>query len=200
MDDETARRMDRLLARGKLSGPESDAILERVLDTLDREERGKVRAMPRRYWAGAALAAAAAVLIGINLPRDPGRVHTPESGDLPGLRVSCEGGELSACPVSGKLVFEVTGKKASGFLSAYAEPIGHEGERVFYYSKEDGSVEVPGESAVRPIGLTKAGRYRVHAVIAERPLTREEVLQQAPARAGGAAIRARLQIEIVVPE
>lgn len=197
MDDETARRMDRLLARGKLSGPEADAILERILETLDREKKpSKLRALP--YWAGAALAAAAAVLLFINVPHDPGGEMITESGDLSGLRVSCEDGELTACPGSAKLVFEVTGKKASGFLSAYAEPIGHEGERVFYYSKEDGSAKLQGDSAVRPRRLTKPGRYRVHAMIAERPLTREELVRAASGLDGARDLRVKAQIEIVV--
>ena len=50
------------------------------------------------------------------------------------------------------------------------------------------------------IGVTKVGRYRVRAVTAERPLTREELLQPVSARAGDAGIRARLQVEIVVAE
>jgi hypothetical protein len=143
-------------------------------------------------------------MLGVIVPRDPGGAVSvninEEGGDMPQspLRVSCEGGELAACPVSGKLVFEVTGKEASGFVSAYAEPIGHEGERVFYGSKEDGSVELPGGRAVRAIGLTKAGRYRVHAVLAERPLTREELVRAASGPDAGRGVRAKAQIEIVV--
>ena len=194
MDDETAARMDRLLARGKMSAPRADAILERVYETLEREKPRKV--VPIRYWASAALAAAAAVLLLIVVPRDPGGPGVDEIGDLPGLRVRCVGGTLSACPMSAKLVFEVTGKEASGFLSAYAEPIGHAGERVFYYSKEDGSAQVPGQAAARPVGLARAGRYRVHAVITERPLTREELVRAASK--AGREVRAKVQLEMVV--
>jgi hypothetical protein len=46
--------------------------------------------------------------------------------------------------------------------------------------------------------LRKPGRYRIHAVLADRALTREELLELAAARAGGAEIRATLQLEIVV--
>ena len=79
------------------------------------------------------------------------------------------------------------GQRAAGFLSAYAEPIGHDAERVFYFSKQDGSVElaVPAsgsrasECPVRMPAVQGQGRYRVYAVVADRPLAREELVRGA---------------------
>jgi len=203
--DEQTRRVHRLLSDGKLSGPEAEEILQNVL-AAGRAKRvvpARVRAM--RYWAGAgavlAAAAAAAVMLIVNLPREPGGgVHVPEEGELSGLRVRCSPGELEACPASSKLVFSVSGEGASGFLSAYAERVGDEPMRTFLYSKEDGSAELRAGSAARPVGLPGPGRHRICGVIADRPLTRAELVGEATGGTGGAEVRARLQVEIVVGE
>ena len=47
MDEET-RRINRLLSGGKLSGPEADEIIEKVLAELAREKSAKVRPFPIR--------------------------------------------------------------------------------------------------------------------------------------------------------
>jgi hypothetical protein len=201
MDEET-RRIHRLLSDGKLSGPEAEEILDNVLAAVAREKPRPVRAI--RYWAagaGAVLAAAAAVLLVVYVPRDPGgRVHVPEEGDLAGLRVRCSPGELAACPASSKLVFTPSDKRASGFLSAYAELLGDDPKRTFFYSQEDGSPELPAQSAVRAVGLPGPARYRIHAVIADRPLTREELVEWAAEGAGGAEVRASASVELVVTD
>ena len=130
MDEKTARDMDRLLAGGKLSGPEADAILDRIHATLAREEKRSSPVRAIRYWAGAALAAAAAVLLVVYLPRGPVEQggHEYEEGELgPKLAVRCSPGTLEACPKSSSLVFTLSGKRAGGFLSACAEPVGHDG-------------------------------------------------------------------------
>ena len=210
MDEKTARDMDRLLAGGKLSGPEADAILDRIHATLEREEkRGRpVRAI--RYWAGAALAAAAAVLLVVYLPRNPGEQHEHqlEEGEMaPVLALRCSGGTLSACPASSELVFVLRGQRAAGFLSAYAEPIGHDAQRVFYFSKQDGSVElaVPADgsrASERPVRMPAVqgpGRYRLYAVVADRPLAREELVRGA-GQQGNAKVRATARVELVVTD
>lgn len=146
----------------------------------------------------------------VRVPKEPGgEVHQVESGDVsprPLIEVKCRGGTLSACPRASELVFAIAGKGAQGFLSAYAEPVGHEGARVFYFSTEDGSTKIatdaPGagvgvaERAVRIPDAQRAGRYRVHAYLVERALGREE-MQSAP---GGAFVLAKARVEVVIIE
>jgi hypothetical protein len=207
MDDETARRMHRLLARGKLGRAETDAIRESVLDAIERKEKRAGRVIRVASWSAAALATAAAVLIAINLKRDPGGdVGKPETTDLASatLEVRCSHGTLTACPSSAELVFSLSTNRARAFLSAYAEPIGHDGEPIFYFSKEDDggqlTLPAPGErSLVRSVPLARThrpGRYRVQAFLADRPLGREE-MQKGPGDAGMLAVR---RVEILIVE
>ena len=99
------------------------------------------------------------------------------------------------------------GQRAAGFLSAYAEPIGHDAERVFYFSKQDGSVDlsVPADGSrvserpVRMPGVQGPGRYRVYAVVADRPLAREELVRGA-GQQGNAKVRATARVELVVTD
>jgi hypothetical protein len=120
--------MDRLLAGGELSGPEADAIYERVTAELERRER-KRRPLVMRYWAvgaGAALAAAAAVLLVVREPAGGEQTQYEEGtiGSKPVVEISCEGGTLAACPLSGSLVFVVSGNRRAVVLSAWAERVG----------------------------------------------------------------------------
>ncbi len=198
MDDKTKRELHRLIAGGRLSKPELEVMRESVLDEIERrraEREGKEngeRKEPARgpargrvirvaYWGSAAVAAAAAVLLMVRAPTEPGgRRHVDESGDLsprPVIEVTCRGGTLSACPRAAEIVFAIAGKGVQGFLSAYAEPIGGEGERVFYFSDEDGGAKITtggqgagggvAERAVRIPDAQRAGRYRVQAFLAE---------------------------------
>ena len=223
LDARTKRQLHRWMAGGRLGRAERDVIRESVLDELarregrarasasgksgERSERGKLIRLAG--WAGTALAAAAAVLLMVNVPGEEpaGGGHILEEGDLGArlvLEVTCKGGTLEACPKESELVFTLSGKGARGFLSAYAEPVGREGERVFYFSKEDGSAEVgPAaqdasgtQRAVRLSDEHRAGRYRVHGFVADRMLSREEM------QSGGEAARviASLQVELVIAE
>jgi hypothetical protein len=221
LDARTKRQLHRWMAGGRLSRAERDVIRESVLDEIERREgragaRGKNGERAQRgkvirfaAWAGTALAAAAAVLLVVNVGHDPAaRVHTVEEGDLgarPVLEVECRGGTLAACPKAAELAFTLSGKRAHGFLSAYAEPVGHEGERVFYFSKEDGSAELgppPAQDtrgtqrAVRLSDEHRAGRYRVRAFVADRMLSREEM----QSGGHGARVIATLQVELVIAE
>ena len=120
MDEKTARDMDRLLAGGELSGPEADAILERVMADLDRAERKRrpwvLRYLPAAAAAGAVLAAAAAVLLvvrgGGDVPGgEPGVGPVQyEDGVVGGVKIEirCADGTLAACPVTSSLVFAVS--------------------------------------------------------------------------------------------
>jgi hypothetical protein len=202
MDDQTKRDLHRFLAGGKLGRPETDAIRESVLDTIEREEKRPARVIRYAGWAGAALAAAAAVLIAVNVPRDPDPGHMRRGAAA--LAVTCSSGKLTACPASSQLVFSLSGKRGHGFLSAYAEPIGHDAERVFFFSKEDQNAElaVPAEgtrAAERTVPIEKSlrpGRYRVRAFLANRPLGREEMQGGGP----GAGVHAKARVEVVIVE
>ena len=217
LDNETKRRLLGLLGGVRLSRAEIVGGGVGVLDEIARRvgmgnEKEKRPGQVIRYagWGGAILAAAAAVLLFVKVPSGPGgddvRVHVPEDGDLPAravLEVRCSGGKLTACPRSSAIVFALKGKGARGFLSAYAEPVGHDGERVFYFSKEDGSAELGvgaegarvTERAVRIAADQRAGRYRVHAFLAARPFTREE-MQSGP----GPGVIATARVEVVIVE
>jgi hypothetical protein len=223
LDARTKRQLHRWMAGGRLGRAERDVIRESVLDELarregrarasasgksgERSERGKLIRLAG--WAGTALAAAAAVLLMVRVPGEEpgGGGRILEEGDLGArlvLEVTCKGGTLQACPKGSELVFTLSGKRAHGFLSEYAEPVGREGERVFYFSKEDGMAEVGPAAEVasgtkRAVRLSdehRAGRYRVHAFVADRMLSREEM------QSGGQAARviASLQVELVIAE
>jgi hypothetical protein len=204
MDDETARRMHRLLAGGKLRRAETDAIRESVLDAIERKEKRPGGVIRIVGWSAATLATAAAVLIAVNLRRHPGgdvgRPEGVESGPAT-IEVRCSHGPLTACPSSAELVFSLSAERARAFLSAYAEPIGHDTEPIFYFSKEDEpeQLNLSGErSLVRRVPLARThrpGRYRVQAFLADRPLGREE-MQRGPGDAGMLAVR-RVELAIV---
>jgi hypothetical protein len=107
--------------------------------------------------------------------------------------------------VSSEIVFTIEGSVgAGGVLSAYAAPVGREGERVFFFSREDGSVElvVPKEGERSAEGKTRfpeslsAGRYRVHAVIADRALDRGELIRATAEQARSV----ELSTEIVITD
>jgi hypothetical protein len=214
MDDEAARDMDNLLAGGELSGPEADAILDRVLESLDRAQGKKPPARLLRYWpaaAGAALAAAAAVVLvlrgGVTGVEPAGEQVRYEEGAFgPKLEIRCADGTLAACPVRSSLVFAVSGSPKRVFLSAYAERVGTEGGQVFYFAEEGGGVEIAAAAAAEGARAAEAkvrlspehepGRYRVHAFVAERVLGREEM----QAGRGEDAAEAEVRVEVVIVE
>jgi hypothetical protein len=108
--------------------------------------------------------------------------------------------------VSSEIVFTITGGVgAGGVLSAYAEPRGREGERVFFFSKEDGSVELvvaaaggqAAEGNARFPQSLSAGRYRVHAVIADRALDRGELTRASTEQTRRDGTWARVSVEVV---
>jgi len=233
MDDKTKRELHRVIAGGRLSRPEMEVMRDRVLDEIERKEgrgkggerekeqeqekrsgaearSGRARVIRVAYWGSAVVAAAAAVLLMVRGPGEPGgEVHQEESGRVssrPVIEVTCRGGTLSACPRGAEIVFAIAGKGVEGFLSAYAEPIGREGERVFYFSTEDGSAKIAtdtsgagvrvAERAMRIPDAQRAGRYRVHAYLAQRALGRDE-MQSA---LGRAVVLANSRVEVVITE
>jgi hypothetical protein len=208
VDGKTKNELDRLLAGDRIGGPEADAILERVLATVERDERRSRRWLaPRFVVAGGALAAAAAALLLIR-PADEGREDELRARGAAAAAVQleavCSEGTLAACPRSSKLIFVVSGAPAQGFLSAYAEPVDAAMPRIWYFSREAGSPQLASagdetrvfEHAVRLSETHPAGRYRVHAHLSDRPLGREELL----ASPGAQIIRASMRAELVVIE
>src|SRR6185295_17662665 len=96
----TDRQLDSLLAEGKLSGPESDRILE---DVLQRTARGARWRLWLPLSAGLGLASAGAALLLLNPfgGGAPSGFTARGGGDrapAADLQVACLGGSLSACP------------------------------------------------------------------------------------------------------
>jgi hypothetical protein len=207
MDQQTATRLDRLLANGELSRPEAEAIFERVYATIAREEP------PRRLWSGSllaagGLAAAAALFLLLRPATEPPAEWTARgvaaTDTAAMLELRCSDGRLSACPLSSKLVFLVSGEADAGFLSAYAEPLEAGMERVWYFSREAHSPELAlplngthvFDRGVSLAGSHRAGRYRVHAFLSDQPLTHAELLAGPPSQ----RVRASLHTEITLTE
>ena len=177
--------IDFLLARGRRSGRQREETLDRI---LDRVVPG--RATNRRAWlAGASMAAAAAAA-----SRSSWRGHMATegpfaargtSGAAPRVDLVCAGGSLDACPQGSRLLFAASAGGRTGYLAAYAEPVGGGGDRVWYFSAEHTApVLVAGAGGAAPLDAAvqigpehRAGRYFVHLVVAARPLSREEALR-----------------------
>jgi hypothetical protein len=204
MDQQTANKLDRLLADDGLSGPEADAIFERVYATVARE--------PRRFptrslaWTSGGLAAATAVAAGLwmlGLPREASPEFAARGAEAVGPRVefACTGGAMMACPISAKLVFVVSGAAAASYLSAYAEPLDAATPRVWYFSAEAGKPKraepAEGTHVLDQTVLLRGshrvgGRYVVHAFLADRPLGHAEMLASPRSPSAATPTRARV--------
>jgi hypothetical protein len=200
MDEKTSHELDALLADGKVSGPEADAIFDRVYATVARDERRWARWRPVLYPVGAVAACAAVALAWSTGPSGELTARGAET-IAPVLEVTCAAGSLAACPHSSKLVFVVSGEGVHGALSAYAEPLDGQGERILYFTREAGAPALTAgdgtrvfHRAVMLAGTHRAGRYRIHAVLTDRPLDRNELLQGPPEE----SIKASLSTEISV--
>jgi hypothetical protein len=205
MDAKNANELDRLLADGELSGPEADAIFDRVYEQVARTER-VVR--PKRVaFVIAGCAAAAAVLLQLRTTLDGPDEFAARGGSAATvLEAICSEGSLDACPTTAKLAFLAAGDGTTGFLSAYAEPLDPSAgaERVWYFSRETESPQLTAgadgtrvfERAVRLTGTHRTGRYRVHAFLADHPLGRDDMLG-AVSRKG---VLASVQIDLTVVE
>jgi hypothetical protein len=209
MDHQTANKLDRLLAGDAISGPEADAIFERVIAGVEREERAEHNDR-RPHWrralwgTGLIAIAAAGVLVALRTtgPATSELRVRGASGAGPGprLQLICSGGRPDACPISSQLIFAVSGDATSGFLSAYAEPLEPGAERVWYFSRDGDSPVLDGvrdgtrvfERAVRLAGTHQTGRYRVHVFLSDVALTPAEML------AGTSAVIARAQAELQI--
>jgi len=189
MDTKRKRELDWLLARGRLSGP----ALERVLEGAVSTARPSYRLKWHLFWF-APTAAAAALGLFLVRPWQLGNdgFRSKGAGTAGALRVELVCGDQAGtdvhCARSDSLYFSTSGGSAdTRFVSAYAEPEGS-GERVWFFpTSNDTSIALESgpdrhvlKRGIRLEGVP-AGRYRVHIAISERPLERAAALE-APAQ------------------
>jgi len=173
--------LDHLLARGRLGAPRR----ERIFQELYRQVRGRPFLRSKLVVLAGPLALAASLFL---LLRPHGAApggYASKGTEGSQVEVSCSAGELSHCPRGSKLMFHLDGLPASGFFHAFAEPQEKGAERVWYFPTNVSPpprVDPLGEGQTMDRGILVGtehaqGRYRVHVVIASRPLSREELLR-----------------------
>lgn len=174
LSDEEAE-LDRILADGRLSGRQYDAIEARVMSEVATPGAGARPARSRWLpWAGSALAAAVAAgaLLLVKLEGEPA-LRARGGGDVASLPVTvgCEGPEPTRCALGQTLMFSVPAE-ARGHLVAYAEPLDAPGQpRIWYFPTAAGDspeVAVAERTRVLPEGVRLGaphaeGRYRITA-------------------------------------
>ena len=176
--------LDRLLARGSLSGSEYDQIEARILDRV--QPRSANRVLRPLVPAVAGLAMAAAVALLVVRPSDTESFRA-KGGGTPGLGViemACAGTTPSSCPRGSTVMFSVNAAVASGYLGAYAESLDDPARpRIWYFPTRAGvspHVATASGTVVVPQGVRLGhehapGRYRIHAWLSREPLTRSEL-------------------------
>lgn len=186
--------IDRLLARGRLSGGARERILARALAASAPRRRSW------RRWLTIAVPATAALLLVVLWPR---AAFTPK-GAPAGVffDVTCADGSGHACARGATLLFHLGGVVRPSSLAAWAEPDGG-GERIWYFpaGNDDAAVAVPAGALLQTLGRGvrigpehAPGRYTVHLVLSQRPLTRAEALA---ARAGDIVATATVPLEVL---
>jgi hypothetical protein len=194
------RHIDALLARGGLSGPEADRVLEAVLARRAR------RSWLRPWLAvgtGLGLAAAAVVLVIAPFRAGPAG-FAPRGAGVEGavVEVACLGHSVAACPRGTTLLFAVRGGSPGGYLAAWADPVRPGGERVWYFSA-DQETPLLQASTTSTQALSRgvrigpehaAGDYRLHVLLSDRPLSRGELAGTPP------GVRARAELTLTITE
>jgi hypothetical protein len=197
------RQIDSLLARGDLSGAESDRILENVLNRRAHRPLWRRLLVPA---GGSLTLATAAVLLLVAGPWS-GRKTEEFSARGTGvahddLDVACMNGSRFACPRGSTLLFAAREGAPSGYLAAWAEPA-RGGERIWYFSAE-GEVSriAPPATGTQPLsrGIRigpehSPGEYRVHLVVSATPLGKAELLSASPP-----GVLLRQELTLVVTE
>jgi hypothetical protein len=189
-DDE----LQRLLARGKLSGPARERVLDRVLDQVAPPAR-----KPRAWLVPLVLALGSGVAILVLVARPhPDDARWGAKGVL-GRAVALEArcGDTDVCRPGATLMFSVFGSSTPGFLGAYAQRV-EGGERIWYFSAETESPRVPAsDQATQPAGRGivigpehTPGQYQVHLFLSAAPASQAELL---------AGKDPRVRAEAVVP-
>jgi len=179
--------LDALLARGALSGPTRERVLEGVLDRVSRSQRNR----SARVAAAILLPAAAAIAVwfgGVRSLTKPGASSSAfeargAAAQTVRVDAACSGGPMLACPRGSHVVFHGWPDTRPSYLAAFADPV-RDGERVWYFSFESESPRLgPGavDRAVL-IGPEHAvGRYVIHVVVSTRPLSRAEAVASSDA-------------------
>jgi hypothetical protein len=173
--------LDQLLGRGRLSRRAKEDILEDAL-----RDAGVIP--PRWYkrkaflWGSPAFACAAAfaLVLGLRAPTDSMRAKG--QGRRTVISVECGGVDPARCTRTDKILFRVEGVPATAYLVAYGQLDGT-GERVWFFPMADGTepiVAAGDEPQVLREGVNAgslpAGRYEIHALLAPRPLSRNEIV------------------------
>ena len=163
-------------------GPVREQILERALAGAGVPRASKARTLRLGARLAVPLMAAAAIA-GLFLTRSLGDGWRAKGGPrgLPVLSIECSHGTLEHCSSSGMLLFRVEALRARSHLYAYAEPLGP-GERIWFFTP-DGSEPIV-EPKPSPQVLSQGfqarslgpGRYRVHLLASDAPLSKAELL------------------------
>jgi hypothetical protein len=181
MDDDS---LHALLAGSRLSGPQRDRILERVLDAHARPR------VTRRLWPVALAAAlpAAALLVLFLRPSSEQREATPgewlvAKGETaaPIVAAACPSRPRGECRSGDRLIFEVDGTDDGGHFAAYADCAGR--ERIWYFPSENGSLPaVPADArhfvvpqAARIGDEHGQGPCTLHLLLLEEPAERANI-------------------------
>ena len=204
--------LDRKLARGGLSGPEKDRILERVLEGVP-----EARAADRRRWFRmpavlvAAAGAAAAMALVLVADRDGGGPATEaKAGNAFRAKGADEGGPAvdvacaHHCRPGDTILFRVGHLDTAAYLNAFAEA--PDGERIWYFPSEasaaprleptDGMTIVP--RGVRLGPEHGPGPHAVHVVLTSERVPRPVIDAAAAGHGVDAAVIAHRQLRLEV--
>jgi hypothetical protein len=175
------RSLERLLARGHLSGAEYDRIETRVLDRVARPGKpGRGRWLVVAAPVVAAAAGLALCITGLRAPADPSGGFTPKGTTVTTIDGAVElvcSGDARPCRVGDTLMFLVDSSVASGYLNATATRIAPPSEERYvlfpsaggqspYVASGSGTVVVP--QGIRIGAQHGAGLFRVEVSFFER--------------------------------
>ena len=197
------RALDRLLAKGRLSGPEKEQIFAALMHDTRRAPRKRV-AMAGGIAAALALCTLVAVLIprGLDPPTTSELRAKGTVTDRPQVEVGCVG----PCRRGATLLFRVESTQPSLRLAAFAS--GSDGNRIWYFPTKDGQLPRLGArtGTAGPQVLAKGirlgdehlpGPYRVTILLLRRPLTRRQILPLAQAPSGAVVAVAVAPFEVL---
>jgi hypothetical protein len=173
--------LDDLLGGGRLSGRAREEILEGAL-----RDAGIVPPpwYKRRIllWGSPAVACAAAValVLGLRAPED--NLRAKGQGRRAVISVECGGVDAARCARTDKILFRVEGVPEAAYLIAYALREGT-GERVWFFPLADGTEPLVAAGDAPQVlregvnaGSLPSGRYEVNALLAVRPLSRNDIV------------------------
>jgi hypothetical protein len=178
--------LDDLLARGRLSAPQRERIWARL--SWSAPVRGGVRGWRLRLGIAIPVAGVAVAVLAIRLGSDRRDPFVAKGGGGSRIAIECDHGALTACPAGSKLIFRDARAGQPAYLEAYADPVGHAGERVWYFPARDRTAPRldAGEGALLRDAVVVGpehppGDYAIHALVSTRPLDRAEAAAREPA-------------------